>query len=246
MSGVPVFVRVGKESLRSSIFILHRELLIGRSEYFKAALKGEWKTKETDETMLVLTTIDLDDDDPAIFSIYAEWLHSGVICSTSAGSQQYDTEFKTLVRAYILGDKLVDRGFKNTIIDAFIEKIHSDRRFDLEHPRLIYDNTPRQSPLRRLLVDIYVWQVTPSWMCGAGMKQHSHPDFVLDTKAAAELARCRGTSYSWADLEPGCFYHDHDDTHSSLLCLRRKMGTIFQPRARPVDPFAPDESGMVE
>lgn len=229
-----MFVKVGKADLNSSVFILCRDLISDHSAYFRAALEEEWKVKETDETTLILTTIDLEDDDPSIFAIYVEWLNSGFIYSMASDTQKNDTEFKSLVRAYVLGDKLMDHGFKNTVIDAFIEKLNSDGKLDLELPLLIYELTARGSPLRRLLVDIYVSTAASSWFSGENLKHNSHPDFLLDfSRAQLDQRGEKGERPTY--LNPGCAYHDHEDTHSSHICLERKMGTIFQPRDRPID-----------
>jgi hypothetical protein len=76
-------------------------------------------------------TIKLPEDDPEVFSVYQEWLYDGLI---HTGSQTLfpatDDEYEALVKAYILGEKLMDQDFKDATIDATLDKFRNMSRFD--------------------------------------------------------------------------------------------------------------------
>jgi hypothetical protein len=75
---------------------------------------------------LTFSTVRLPDDEPGIFSLYVHWLYWGtlpVICDKTGTPA--DSEHLDLVKAYVLGDKILDSTFQNTIIDAIGEKSQS-------------------------------------------------------------------------------------------------------------------------
>ncbi|KAF1349741.1 hypothetical protein BDV97DRAFT_389858 [Delphinella strobiligena] len=202
-----VRVRVSNDASDQHEFSIHQDILIRNSEFFKAAVKEEWLSEKAGEHFRV---IEMPDDDPNIFSIYADWLYSGLICSaTEHSGKGNDTEFEDLTLAYILGEKLLDKSFKNAVIDAFIEKLISERVLDLELPKLIYDNTRPTSPFRRLLVDIYAHHADSSWMMRSSAKDHLHPSFLYDL-SLAQLSNLTLKTETPAYIQSKCIYHEHE------------------------------------
>lgn len=73
-------------------------------------------------------------------------------------------EYLKLIKAYTLGNKLMDTGFQNAAIDAIVEKSHSvasdgKRYYPVaEVVKFAYNdkNTHASAPIRRLLVDMHV------------------------------------------------------------------------------------------
>lgn len=51
-----------------------------------------------------------------------------------------------LVKAYILGEKIMDSDFKDFMVDAIVEKLGSLCRFDTGLTILVFENTPSASP----------------------------------------------------------------------------------------------------
>lgn len=68
-------------------------------------------------------TIQLPEDEAEIFGIYVHWLYYGTlpVCCNDSGLPE-NQEYLKLVKAYTLGDKLMDTKFQNAAIDAIIEK----------------------------------------------------------------------------------------------------------------------------
>lgn len=214
-------------------FVLQQEVLARQSDFFKAALKKEWAKRSAEDVTTVI--ICMPADYPEVFSIYAEWLYSGAIYSiNNTAASQIDTEFKELALAHILGEKLIDRTFKNAIIDAFIEKIISDRTIDPALPVLVYDNTPSPSPLRRLLVDIYVQHGGPSLVTMDRSTAHLAPDFLIEFNTELYNKRSSpATGPIW--MQSICArYHEHGKT-DFVPCQRRTvMPNHFHPRQHSV------------
>lgn len=129
--------------------------------------------------------MELIDDDPDIFAIYAYYLYSGFITSInkaaakSIGTDE-DCEFQDLVSAYSLGEKLQDDEFQDAVIDAFIEKVVQEDRVDLQLSCQVYEKTLPGSGLRRLLLDIYLGQANPDWLSEDTVGEELHPEFLRD------------------------------------------------------------------
>ena len=120
-------------------------------------LSGNWR--EANERL-----IRLPEDEPEIFEIYMCWLYHKRIPTIRQEPADGSTEYLRLIKAYIFGDKIQAKGFQNVIIDAMIEK-KEDK--DKEGPfwcheipdhdcvNTAYQNTRPDSPLRKLLVDLW-------------------------------------------------------------------------------------------
>jgi len=77
------------------------------------------------------------------------WLYSGVLFTKGSPSGE-DDEDNTLVRAYLLGQTLMDSLFKDTVLDAVVNKLLTSGVFDIRLTMLIYERTPESAPIRRL------------------------------------------------------------------------------------------------
>jgi hypothetical protein len=151
-----VTFRVGREAPKD--FVIHEGVSTPASEFVRLALCGD--LKEAKEGF-----IPLPEDNPDVFAIYQQWLYGGRICTSTvdfdAGTMD---EYELLVHAYILGEKLVDVGFKDCITDAIIEKLFTQAQFSLGLTGEVFKNTPSHSPLRRLWMDIYYWAGGAWWL----------------------------------------------------------------------------------
>jgi hypothetical protein len=166
-------VRVGEGDKRKS-FLVHKDLIVSRSDFFARALNGKWK--EDDDNVVKLT-----EDEPEIFGLYIQLLYSGKLPlqdtpSTKDGgkvntnresaekAKDYDgdsinEEFRKLCQVYVLSDKLQDTTAKNAIIDAYIESTNQHLKGglpSLEEIKIVYSGTLPSSAMRRLIVDLYV------------------------------------------------------------------------------------------
>lgn len=130
-------------------FVVHENVVEPHSEFVRLALNRDWK--EAKERI-----IKLPDVEPNVFEMYHCWLYHIQPCRNS-----YTTSYTTLVKAYCLGERLIDINFKDVVIDSIVQELKMTSAFDLGLVQLVYENTPEKSPLRRLLCDIYIWVSSP-------------------------------------------------------------------------------------
>ena len=112
-------------------FIVHESLIKPRSDFVRLALRGDWKEAQE-------RTIPLPEDDPNIFSVYQRWLYAGLVHTRpNSTASKTDDEYSMLVKAYILGEKIMDSNFKDSIADAIIEKLRLTHKFDTGLPVML-------------------------------------------------------------------------------------------------------------
>jgi hypothetical protein len=180
-------------------FTIHENLIKPSSEFVRLALRGEWK--EAQERVIPLA-----EDDPSVFSVYQQWLYSGLIhtrCDLS------DDEFNTLVKAYILGEKIIDQHFKDSVADALIEKLCSLRRFDTTLTNLVFDNTPSASPLRRLWMDVYYHFGCSEWLDASLVGSPVNSEFMVEFSRYQMQSRTGFGSFGKDAMFLSCTYHEH-------------------------------------
>ncbi|OCL05222.1 hypothetical protein AOQ84DRAFT_441594 [Glonium stellatum] len=195
-----IIVRVGDETDRTD-FSVHEDLICGRSRFFANAMRHDWKEAED-------RVVPLPDDLPSTFAVYRTWLYSGLLASRGFSTAE---EWGVLCSAYILGEKLQDSEFKDTVVDAMIEKINEEPAFEFNPEMVveIYENTPPQSHARRLLVDLYTFAGKPSWL-SKEKREFLHEDFLY----ALSVQFMKYKDRSMGILAPyhhqsTCAYHEH-------------------------------------
>ncbi|KAJ5979082.1 hypothetical protein N7501_002424 [Penicillium viridicatum] len=133
------------------------------------AISGSWKESEEQ-------TLNLPEDDPNIFALYSHWLYIGqipVIVQSGTKEEVANDNYKEyydLVKAFVLGDKLLDDEFRNSTIQAIIEKATTpcaDGQCHYPGAGVIiyaYKHTTECAKIRNLFVDIYVEVGEPGWL----------------------------------------------------------------------------------
>ncbi|KAM3421107.1 hypothetical protein BST61_g1521 [Cercospora zeina] len=167
----------------AKIFQLHDFLLKEHSEFFKAALNGQWKDGKD-------KNVKLPDDNPEEFDVYAEWLFCGKIASGTSKNvkptkNEVWSEQDLLSRLYVLGEKLIDDEFCDCTLRALVElsKV-TDEHGERYHPggghvRTVYDGTMQSSPIRKYLVDLYCQEISKDWF-SEDQVQHYPKQFFVD------------------------------------------------------------------
>lgn len=147
-----------------------------QSPFFEAALKGPWKES-------LERQVEMSEEDPTSLQIYFHWLYNGKL-PTKPQPGEKDTEFFDLVQAYVLGDKILDSDFQNIIMKGIVEKCRIQnvpkyyrrgREYGRSTPAeetaklletdiisLAFSSTRLESPLRKLLVDLFMSHGTES------------------------------------------------------------------------------------
>ncbi|KAF2851136.1 hypothetical protein T440DRAFT_507469 [Plenodomus tracheiphilus IPT5] len=164
-------VSKSSETFSDKMFYVHKRVLCQTSGFFQAATKPEWSGQGK-------KPIDLSDDDPKIFALYVQWLYTGIVAvktmqedSDAEASDEEDVERfekgsdemddldiskRCLVKCYILGEKLMDAVYRDAIMDILLSICFVEIP-DANTIRIAYGGTPVASPLRKLMVDVWVW-----------------------------------------------------------------------------------------
>lgn len=107
-----------------------------------------------------LGVITLANDSFENVTYYLHWAKSdGEIACT--GEKGHDEEFDFLVHLYCFGEKYGDKAFKKSVIDAFFAKtgtLTKDNKCwvpPLKATTYLFEHTPADSPLRKLVKDIH-------------------------------------------------------------------------------------------
>jgi hypothetical protein len=185
-------------------FTIHEDFVKDSSEFVRLALRGDWKEASTRQ-------IPLPDDEPAVFSVYQHWLYNGLIHSVQQGLgsvAQSDEEYELLVKAYIFGEKIIDLSFKNSVVDAIIERV-SEFGFNKRLTCLVFDNTTSASPLRRLWLDIYYHLGNVEWLEPALAGDTISPEFMIEFSRYQMQKRALSSPGDKLDFSLGCTYHEH-------------------------------------
>lgn len=150
LAGRAVDVLVGEEK---EIFSVHEKLIRASSPFFDKAVSGIW-LESTQHT------IELPEDEPEIFGIYVHWLYYEKL---PVSCNEPSSEYLNLMKAYTLGDKLLDTKFQDTVIDAIVDKSVTPAQTGAcwyptdEEVEFAFNNTSDSAPIRTLLVDLYVF-----------------------------------------------------------------------------------------
>ena len=143
--GPTITFKVGEES--PELFLVHGSVLTGASDFVRLALQRDWQEATS-------RVIPLPEDEPDIFEIYQAWLYDRSIYTQYwLGAEEAADEAVRLLKAWILGDKLMDGKFKDAIMDVLIGRMN-DTGSLAGYRRLagfVYSKTPDGSPPRRLI-----------------------------------------------------------------------------------------------
>lgn len=193
----------------SKIFSVHENLLTRHSEFFAAALNGEWiESKKSG-------TLPLPEHGSESFGIFNTFLYSGRIYSAKEGDYtesedggHTDQEWERLSDAWHLGQKLLATTLRDAVVDALAFKIASTSMYPVSLTWSVYEVSAASSAMRRLLVDIAVWLWDDNYLEKEQLR--SEPlEFVLDLAAAMSKIRAHGRQSVSPLSNPGCRYHDH-------------------------------------
>ena len=136
---------VGAES-EQKIWYLPKKVLTHCSPFFEAALNGSFVEASS-------KTVDLPEDDPMAFEMWATWLSLGR-CKDSFEYGIFDHAY---VRAWSLGDKLACPAFQDHVMSQFLDWFEDDGDLWLDAIPIVYEVSSPGSKIRQLFVDWFVW-----------------------------------------------------------------------------------------
>ncbi|KAM0724081.1 hypothetical protein Q7P37_000261 [Cladosporium fusiforme] len=201
-------------------FPVHQKRLCEHSPYFAAAAKDDWKEGQEGRIPLLC-------DSTLAVGLYVQWIYGGRIFTRPGrgGAEDKDkapySETSLLVEGFIFGEKIQDGDFRDAVVDAIIVSINDPGKDDLvRYPsgttvERAYEGTPEGSPLRKLMVDIYVHHGNRDWL-----HKVANPDFLRDLAEDLYLGRDCSPNDPTALHLTGCRYHQHGNDR---LCYTEIM-----------------------
>ena len=189
-------------------FGIHKGLLCEYSEYFEAALNGNFTEAETG-------VVELLDEEISTFEVFHTWLYSKKLVVEEDGQEQ-KAGVPLIVRLYIFGDRRGVRKLRNDCINALVVNMNCNiLTYVVEELEHIYENTSPGSSLRRLVEDSSACAHLESILLPRESRPFLPNDFLISVLIAR--GRTRGLSPSmkppWAvDL---CQYHEHAQSEES-------------------------------
>ncbi|KAF2851135.1 hypothetical protein T440DRAFT_375303, partial [Plenodomus tracheiphilus IPT5] len=151
--------------------------------------------------------------DPEVFQLYSQWLYTNRIAvqvhpsmKTNEKGVEEDTEkvsLSHLFRSYLLGETLADSTYQTAVIRTLIRWV---RKEDTYPANLlicsVYQGTTKGSPLRKLLVDFWVWEASAEWLTDS-LVEDTCAEFAQNIISALVKQRPRPTcDNSEKDLRP--------------------------------------------
>lgn len=185
---------VGKEK---KAYTLHKDLLCFYSDYFRAALNGNFK--EATERKLELLDVDT-----SLFDAFQVWVYTRDL----QGPDGHHEYFKFLVDMWVLGDQHQIPLLQNQAMNEIFAKVKKSKLFSLPVVPVVYAKTMAGSPLRKAAIEIVAWNMhfkewSPSTM---GWTVECMSDLVL----ALHVARLnKEVTYPCLPKRDTCFFHVH-------------------------------------
>lgn len=171
---------VGTEKIE---FTLYTSIATRSSKFFQAAMSRDWK--ECREKRVTLAEVDVD-----VFQGYLQWLNTGDI----PFARFEDSSTTTCAELYILGDFLDDVSFRNAVLDDLMNVVCAFHRVPSARLiTLVWEQTPADCPLRKLILEIYAAGSTDKIVQHFANPVHDFPKaFVVDY--LQDLVALRGAS----------------------------------------------------
>lgn len=136
--------------------MLHKGLLCFYSDFFRAAFEGSFKEANEGKIELPDATVD-------IFETLQVWLYSqslrNVEDSEDSSKSSEFPSFEILARLWAFGDRYQIPLLQNLAIDALVQKLHDISKFDTIVVKVAYEETMKDSPLRRFAIDCCVFRM---------------------------------------------------------------------------------------
>ncbi|KAF2642245.1 hypothetical protein P280DRAFT_260688 [Massarina eburnea CBS 473.64] len=204
-----VTVKVGPDQHQQD-FQIHKALLTHHSEYFRAALQGEWK--EAEDRVVVL-----DDVEPDVFGIFATWLYTGKVPDINRERElalendgKATTAYLACIKGYALGDRIMASAFCQLMNNGFVD-IVDEHGFHVEEvceiAILAFEQLPAHSLLLGFMVEQYF---SESYVCGDSSEVIYFEKMFPHEFLLRGMRRFREMQRGDAPIEEGTrCYHEH-------------------------------------
>jgi len=197
-----IHVKVGKnEDTRT--FGVHETLLRRQSKFFQSALSGDWLESKT-------RTIELPEQTPAAFDLYFGWLYNRKIHSKKQDNYEgHEAELLQVAEAYCLAEMIGDGDFADAVMDTLLVCAAEYNTCPFKHANNLYEKLSQGSPLRRLVLEMWVYERRSKWRDTAmNLSEEVLRDIVL---AIVEMKGPTTVEAATAPYKNGdrCAYHQH-------------------------------------
>jgi hypothetical protein len=181
-------------------FLIHKDIIIFYSEYFRGAFNGNFSEA-------VERKISLADERVDVFSIVNQFIYTRQL----SGGVDSHLDAEVLIRAWIFGDRYLMPSLQNKAMTAIMKK-HTESGFTpIYQTKLIYANTLSGSPLRRFITDLVAYR------CDVGSLMDSHGSQHWPHEALVDLLKVMGAKkmeefgrFVLPETNKGrCYYHVH-------------------------------------
>ncbi|KAF2444321.1 hypothetical protein P171DRAFT_485776 [Karstenula rhodostoma CBS 690.94] len=188
-----ITIKVGKDTPQRT-FKIHIDVLNDHTSYFRSHLNFDRAISGSDAPPEP-PTISLSDHDPDAFALWRTWIYTGKLAilpdpplAPDSSLDERTAHYAVLAHAYILGDYLVDVPFMNAVADVYVlnaRGIDGSRALypSNEEIGVLYDGTSPDSPIRKLLVDIWMYRGKVEWL------ETEAEDGVLPREFLVEVVR---------------------------------------------------------
>lgn len=204
-TAIEIAVGQGEET---KAFVAHKNLLIHHSEFFKAALDGNWAESKDRK-------VTLPEEFPEYFAMFVQFLYNGQIHSardgdsyTDANGKTKDREWGTLAKAWAMGQRLLSTTYCDAVVDALLAKINEGQYFPTGLYSVAYKVGRGDSAMRKLLVDVPVWR-WPDDEFKSNPLEAGSEGFRRDLAIAFSGFMCSARQGVDPLKDPGCRYHEH-------------------------------------
>ncbi|KAI5248628.1 hypothetical protein E4T43_01417 [Aureobasidium subglaciale] len=198
-----VTIEVGSNK---QVFSIHKDLLSFYSDYFRGAFENGFKEAIEGKMSLL-------DVDPEIFDIFNAFVYTRGL-RNAQGLEGSKLSFSILVDLWLLGDRFIIPALQNTVIDCFKEK--SDKEGIIPwnaELHTIYDNTVHGAPLRRIMIDLMVYEDDVSKKQREALLEAWPLEALVDLACnlAIALPERVDTYQLPRRMRDECYYHNHND-----------------------------------
>ncbi|KAL8754542.1 MAG: hypothetical protein Q9199_004273 [Rusavskia elegans] len=182
------------------IFHIHKGLLCHASPMFRAMMQHDWKEKQ--DGIIVLK-----DEDPEVFRRFMHWLYYETVLDINEKIETISP--RDLADCYFIADRRDVPAMQNHLIDLIMQKALTLASVLSNIQRLVWENTPENSALRKLLVDLMAFGGDIAQIFKDENEKDAYDKcFVVDV-----LIRTHTTPKltGWNDFyERRCSYHVHN------------------------------------
>ncbi|KAF2833873.1 hypothetical protein CC86DRAFT_415864, partial [Ophiobolus disseminans] len=218
-------------------FIVHENLLVQYSEFFRAALTGKFKEAEE-------KTVKLEEDDTTTFELFVHWLYYQRFPNKAHGDHNeliklyhddLDCGTNSCIQLHVFGDKYGVKRLKEDSLDELINITLSGNNHcltDADDVKLAFEHLPERSPMCRLIIDSHClygdprrYQAFAAYTCipflhGVWLR---HSDLLMKSEEEDQVQSPDITR---------CDYHEHENDEEKEACKKKQKRARASVRAQ--------------